>query len=68
MGGYGSSRPSHDPCRVTLETLKEQMYSLNMRLRLSMQTHDETTQLSLEQQINELHQKIEAMQAGNYKG
>jgi hypothetical protein len=49
---------------MTLEDLKEQMYSLNMRMRLSMQNNDDETRVSLEQQINELQRQIKNMQSG----
>jgi hypothetical protein len=66
MGNYNGTPSFHTGDRVTLETLKEELYSLNMRLRLAMQIHDDTTQRALEQQIGELDRQINAMKDGRY--
>jgi hypothetical protein len=50
---------------VTLEDLKQRRYSLNMRLLLSMQNHDEKMQGDLERQLNELQSQIDAVLAGD---
>jgi hypothetical protein len=49
---------------VTLEALKQQLYSLHMRLLLSMQNHDEETQAALQQQIADVQKQIDDMNAG----
>jgi hypothetical protein len=64
MGQYTSSHPSSEGCRVTLDTLKDQLYSLNMRWRLSLQTNDEVLRQTLEQQISETQRQIDHMSAG----
>jgi hypothetical protein len=62
---YGRPRSSYSGRRTTLEELKEQMYSLNMRLRLSLQNNDEKMRASLEHQIQEVQQAIEDMSSRN---
>jgi hypothetical protein len=64
MGIYGSSHPLPNEYRETLETLKEQLYSLNMRLRLSLQNHDEEMRIALEQEISDLKKQIDDMKFG----
>jgi hypothetical protein len=44
-----------------MEDLKEQMYSLNMRLRLAMVTGNEELRQSLEQQLQEVRGQMEAL-------
>jgi TolA-binding protein len=51
---------------VTLDTLKEQLHSLNMRLLLSLQNHDDAERADLEKQIREMQEKIEDMKSGNH--
>lgn len=48
----------------TLNGLKEQMYSLNMRMLLAMQNHDEDTQEDIQQQMKALQMEIDQMCLG----
>ena len=48
----------------TLNSLKEQMYSLNMRMLLAMQNHDEDTQEDIQQQMKALQMEIDQMCLG----
>jgi TolA-binding protein len=66
MGVYDNSQPSADRYGVTLESLKEQMHALNMRVLLSMENHDDAEQTELKRQIRELQGKIDDMQSGNH--
>jgi hypothetical protein len=50
---------------ITLEDLKRREYSLNMRLLLSLENHDEAMQRDLEQQLREVKGQIDALQCGN---
>jgi hypothetical protein len=50
---------------MTLEGLKEQLHSLNMRLLFSMENHDLETQDTLEREIRELKRKIDSMAVGS---
>lgn len=36
---------------MTLNSLKDRLYSLNMRMRLAMQNHDEQAQADIQEQI-----------------
>jgi TolA-binding protein len=66
MSIYDNSRPSADRYGVTLETLKEELHALNMRVLLSLQNHDDAEQSKLEQQIRELQVKIDDMKSGGH--
>jgi hypothetical protein len=50
---------------ITLEDLKRREYSLNMRLLLSLENHDEAMQRDLEQQLREVKGQIDALQCGS---
>lgn len=50
---------------VTLSSLKDQLYSLNMRLLLAMQNHDEESQEDIKGQMAVLQAKIDQMCLGN---
>lgn len=65
MGVLERSELSSGRYGVTLEDLKQRRYSLNMRLLLSMQNHDEKMQGDLERQLNELQSQIDAVLAGD---
>jgi len=65
MSDHHKSRTSLVSRGVTLNSLKEELYSLNMRLRLAMQNHDELEQGELQKQIAELQKDIDCMGAGN---
>ena len=49
---------------VTLKDLKEQLYSLNMRLLLAMQNHDEKAQKDLREQLAEVQKEMDRMCSG----
>lgn len=46
---------------VTLNSLKDELYSLNMRLLLAIQNHDTEAQNDLESQIKEVQKQIEGI-------
>lgn len=62
MGIYKAN--THAGRHITLNSLKEQLYSLNMRLRLAMQYHDEESKTEIMRQIIETQQEIERMSLG----
>ncbi|MCI8453118.1 MAG: hypothetical protein HFE84_00665 [Lachnospiraceae bacterium] len=53
---------------VTLNTLKEQLYSLNMRMLLAMQTHDREAQEEIKGLIAEVQAEIDCMNLGKTSG
>lgn len=50
---------------VTLNSLKEELCSLNMRLLLAMQQHNEEVQEDIKEQITAVQAEIERMGLGN---
>lgn len=50
---------------VTLNSLKDQLYSLNMRMLLAMQNHDQTAQEEIRMQMAVVQAEIEHMSLGN---
>ena len=49
---------------VTLNSLKDEMYSLNMRMRLAMQHHNEEAQDDIKEQMAAVRAEIERMCLG----
>lgn len=63
MGDYHSR--SHAAARAgTLNALKEQQHSLNMRMLLAMQNHDEEAQENLRRQMAAVQLEIDRMCLG----
>lgn len=63
MGDYHSR--SHTAARAgTLNALKEQQHSLNMRMLLAMQNHDEDAQENLRRQMAAVQLEIDRMCLG----
>ena len=50
--------------RVTLNNLKDQLYSLNMRLLLAVQYHNVQAQEEIEKQMTRVKEDIERMRFG----
>ena len=50
---------------TAFNNLKEQLYSLNMRLLLAMQCHAKETETKIIQEIAEIRQKIDHMSLGD---
>jgi len=46
---------------TTLNSLKDQLYSLNMRMLLAMQNHDEEAQEDIKKQMAAVQRKIDHM-------
>lgn len=46
---------------TTLNTLKNELYSLNRRMLLAMQNHDEAEQARITREIAEVQQKISSL-------
>jgi len=46
---------------VTLNSLKSQLYSLNMRLLLAMQNHDEQAQADVREQMAAVQKEIDQL-------
>lgn len=52
---------------VTLNTLKDELYSLNMRLLLAMQHHNEEAQKDIQVQMTVVQAEIDQMCLGGYR-
>lgn len=63
MGDY-FSRPRTANRAGTLNALKERLYSLNMRMLLAMQNHDEEAQKEIRKQMAVLQEEIDRMCLG----
>lgn len=63
MGDY-YSEPGSINRGMTLSSLKNQLYSLNMRMLLAMKNHDEQTQADIQEQIAVLQKEIDQMCLG----
>lgn len=50
---------------VTLNTLKDQLYSLNMRMLLAMQNHDEKMQEEIRKQMAVVQNEINCISLGS---
>lgn len=46
---------------ITLNVLKDELHSLNRRMLLAMQTHDEAEQVRITTEIAEVQQKISSL-------
>lgn len=64
MVDYHKSRASFVSRGITLNSLKDQMYSLNMRMRPAMQSHNEEKQEELKKQMADLQKEIDCMGLG----
>lgn len=62
---YKQDTASFDRRSVTLNSLKEQQFSLNMRMLLAMQTHNEAAQKDLKGQLIEVQKEIERLCLGS---
>lgn len=63
MGDY-STDPTSAGRIVTLNSLKDELHSLNMRLLLAMQHHNEEAQRDIEAQMAEVQTAIDRMCLG----
>ncbi len=63
MGDH-PSEPGAINCGMTLNSLKDRLYSLNMRMRLAMQNHDEQAQADIQEQIAAVQREIDQMCLG----
>ncbi len=63
MGDHVKSRTEFVSRGITLNSLKEELYSLNMRLRLAMQNHDELEQEELKRQMVKLQKDIDCIES-----
>ena len=63
MGGH-HSMPSSINRSTTLNSLKNQLYSLNMRMLLAMQNHDEDAQKDIKAHMAAVQAEIDQMCLG----
>ena len=63
MGDY-HARPRTATRAGTLNDLKERLHSLNMRMLLAMQNHDEDTQEEIRRQMEAVQMEIDQMCLG----
>lgn len=64
MGNYQRSRTASTSRSITFDRLKDQLHSLNMRMLLAMQHHDENAQEELKKQMAEVQEEIDRMSLG----
>lgn len=64
MGEYLKHNTLSVEKRITLSSLKEQLYTLNMRMLLAIQSRDEEAQEEIRRQIDELQTKIKHLSLG----
>lgn len=64
MAGYYSSEPHKNKNRITLNDLKDQLYSLNRQLLLAMQCHNQEAQNAIQNKIEEVRERIECISLG----
>lgn len=64
MGNHHKSRASLVSRGITLNSLKERLYSLNMRMRLAMQNHNEEEQEALRKEMAEVQEEIMGLGGG----
>ena len=57
--------PSSINRSTTLNSLKNQLYSLNMRMLLAMQNHDEDAQKDIKEQMAAVQEEIDRMCLGS---
>lgn len=65
---YYNNQSQNISTRLTLNDLKDQMYSLNMQLLLAMQYHNEEMQDEIQKQVEDVQDKIEQMNSGHRSG
>jgi len=64
MSDYRKSETTSPIRGVTLNRLKDELYSLNMRMRLAMQNHNQEAQEEIKKQIADVQDKIDRMSTG----
>ena len=62
-GNHSETTPASQG--VTLNSLKDQLYSLNMRMLLAMQNHDEDAQKDITEQMAAVQAEIDQMCLGS---
>lgn len=65
MGDGQMSRALFASRGITLNSLKDQLHSLNMRMLLAMQNHNEEAQEELKKQMADVQKDIDRMSLGN---
>lgn len=61
------SKPGSINRSTTLNSLKDQLYSLNMRMLLAMQNHDKNAQEDIRKQMAVVQAEIDQMCLGGYR-
>lgn len=64
MGNYHKSKTASSGRGITLNSLKNEMYSLNMRMLLAMQNHNQEAQEEIKKQMIRVQDEIDHMNAG----
>lgn len=64
MENYQTSRASFVSRGITLNSLKDQLHSLNMRMLLAMQHHNEEAQEDIKKQMADIREEIDRMSLG----
>lgn len=64
MGDYPESKATFSGRNITLNSLKDELHSLNMRLLLAIQNHNQEAQEEIKKQMACVQNKIDHMCAG----
>lgn len=64
MGDFPDSKNTFPGRNITLNSLKDEMHSLNRRLLLAIQNHNQEAQEDLKKQMTCVQNKIDHMCAG----
>jgi len=64
MSDYHKSKAAFHSRGVTLNRLKDELHSLNMRMLLAMQNHSQELQEEIKEQITCVQDEIDRMSAG----
>lgn len=65
MSSYPDSQNTALDRRVTLNSLKEDQFALNMRMIYAIQLHDEAEQAKIKGQLEEVQEEIRQLFLGN---
>ncbi len=64
MSDYRKSKTEFSSRNVTFNSLKDEMYSLNMRMLLAIQNHNQEMQEEINKQMTSVQNEIDRMSAG----
>lgn len=68
MADYYGNETFKSKNRITLNDLKDQLYSLNRQLLLAMQCHNQEAQDAVQNKIEEVRDRIDRISLGQNRG